>query len=278
MPLVTVADALAQDPRRRRAAWQPRTVPLDTTRTGRILAEPLKAPARAAALPGLAPWTAMRCAPADRRRSCRRTPQCDRRSAGRPRLRRARMARARRCASSPARRCRRARTRSSSRKTPRPATPERFRHRARSAQPRAASSALPGWTSGRARRCCRVSPVLGAREIGLAAAMNHDRLCRWCRRPSVAILATGDELCRAGQHARATTRSSRQTTLALAAMIATLRRRTAWTCGIVPDRIRRRSATPLQPRQPAADIMITIGGASVGEHDLVQDAMLAARA
>ena len=111
---------------------------------------------------------------------------------------------------------------------------------------------------------------LGAREIGLAAAMNHDRV-HVVRKPSVAILATGDELVEPGGNPRDDQIIS-SNSLALAAMITTFGGEPV-DLGLVPDRMAK--IEDAIARAAGADILITIGGASVGEHDLVQDAMLA---
>jgi molybdopterin molybdotransferase len=90
---------------------------------------------------------------------------------------------------------------------------------------------------------------LGPREIALAAAMGHATL-PVCRRPRVAVLATGDELVAPGttpgpgqivasNHLGV---GARDTAEDLAAHVA---------------------------GADGADILVTIGGASVGEHDLV---------
>lgn len=111
---------------------------------------------------------------------------------------------------------------------------------------------------------------LGAREIGLAAAMNHDRI-QVVRKPSVAILATGDELVEPGGSPRDDQIIS-SNSLALAAMVTTFGGEPV-DLGLVPDRMGK--IEDAIARAAGADILITIGGASVGDHDLVQDAMLA---
>lgn len=110
--------------------------------------------------------------------------------------------------------------------------------------------------------------VMGARQIGLAAAMNHARV-PVVRRPSVALLATGDELVEPGSTPRDDQIIS-SNALAIAAMIARYGGEPL-DLGIIPDR-----ATRIEKaieRAAGADILVTIGGASVGDHDLVQAAM-----
>lgn len=114
----------------------------------------------------------------------------------------------------------------------------------------------------------RAGAVLGPRELGLAAVMGHARL-PVRRRPRVGVLATGDELRWPGETPGPGEIVSSNTT-ALAAMV----RRwggEAVDLGISPDE---RGA--LSARLAAAeglDALVTSGGASVGDHDLVQDAL-----
>ena len=111
---------------------------------------------------------------------------------------------------------------------------------------------------------------LGAREIGLAAAMNHERVSV-VRKPSVAILATGDELVEPGGNPRDDQIIS-SNSMALAAMITTFGGDPV-DLGLVPDRLPK--IEDAIRRAGGADILLTIGGASVGDHDLVQEAMTA---
>jgi molybdopterin molybdotransferase len=110
--------------------------------------------------------------------------------------------------------------------------------------------------------------LLGAREIGLAAAMNWPTL-PVVRRPQVAIFTTGDELVAPGRTPKADQIVS-SNSFALAAFV----RRyggEAIDLGILPDRL---SAISRAIRKAeAADILLTTGGASVGDHDLVQAAL-----
>ena len=110
--------------------------------------------------------------------------------------------------------------------------------------------------------------TLGARDIGLAAAANAPKLVVR-RRPVVAIIATGDELVLPGGTPRADQIVS-SNSHALAAMAQHLGA-TVVNLGIVPDNLK---ATERAIRKAAkADILITTGGASVGDHDYVQEAL-----
>jgi molybdopterin molybdotransferase len=111
---------------------------------------------------------------------------------------------------------------------------------------------------------------LGPRQLGLAAAMGHGVL-GVRRRPVVAILATGNELVPPGTPPRAGQIVS-SNSVALAGLVE------AWggvglDLGIARDDM---AATRYAlTRAAGADIVLTTGGASVGEHDLVRQALAA---
>ena len=112
---------------------------------------------------------------------------------------------------------------------------------------------------------------LNARDLSLAASMNVDKL-PVRRKPVVAILATGDELVMPGEEPAAGQIIS-SNPYALSAMIGV--------AGGEPHRlgIARDTLESLDERirdARDADILLTIGGASVGEHDLVQQALSSA--
>jgi len=111
---------------------------------------------------------------------------------------------------------------------------------------------------------------LSARDIGLAAAANHPWLVAH-RRPRVAVLATGDEIALPGEPIPPGGIVS-SNSHALAALI-----RAAGGTPLV---------LPVAPDDPAAigavadavagvDLLVTTGGASVGDHDLVISALSA---
>jgi molybdopterin molybdotransferase len=114
----------------------------------------------------------------------------------------------------------------------------------------------------------RQGTLLGAREIGLAAAMNWPTL-PIARRPLVAIFTTGDELVPPGGRPKADQIVS-SNSFALAAFV----RRYGGEpidLGILPDRLSAISRAIRKAQD--ADILVTTGGASVGDHDLVQAAL-----
>jgi molybdopterin molybdotransferase len=112
---------------------------------------------------------------------------------------------------------------------------------------------------------------LTVRDVGLAAAMNRPWLLVR-RRPRVAILPTGDEVVMPGDPVGLNQIVS-SNGLALGALVEA--------CGGVPLHL------PIAPDDSSAlqriaegavgaDLLVTTGGASVGEHDLVRDALGAA--
>ena len=109
---------------------------------------------------------------------------------------------------------------------------------------------------------------LGARAIGLIAAGNHPWVAVH-RQPRIAILATGDEIVLPGEPLAAGGIVS-SNAHALAGLVRA--------GGGIP------SVLPIAPDDPAAiasvadrlsgiDLLLTTGGASVGEHDLVQTSL-----
>jgi molybdopterin molybdotransferase len=109
---------------------------------------------------------------------------------------------------------------------------------------------------------------LSARDVGLLAAMNRPWLMVH-RRPRIGILSTGDEIVMPGDpigpHQIVSSNS-----LALAAAVAA--------CGAIAVSVGNAPDDPEALRRIAAatrgvDLLVTTGGASVGEHDLVRDAL-----
>ena len=113
---------------------------------------------------------------------------------------------------------------------------------------------------------------LTARDLMLAAAMNYPSLSVH-RRPKVAVLGTGDELVAPGSTPapgeivysngfalRALARSEGAEPLDL---------------GVVGDKVEAIAAAVRKARDTRCDVLVTTGGASVGEHDLVQGALAA---
>jgi len=111
---------------------------------------------------------------------------------------------------------------------------------------------------------------LGPAELALAAAMNHPAL-PVTRRPRVALLATGDELVRPGEEigpdqiVASNTFAVRAYAENAGADVIDL--------GIAGDNFAAIEAAIRSARAYGADVLVTLGGASVGDHDLVQTAL-----
>jgi molybdopterin molybdotransferase len=114
----------------------------------------------------------------------------------------------------------------------------------------------------------RAGRRLGARDLMLAAQMNH-AVIPVRRRPKVAILASGDELIPPGE----TPRSGQIVSSIPAGLAAILRRAGAEVkpLGIAKDTLASLAAHIAAAKE--ADVLVTIGGASVGDHDLVREAL-----
>jgi molybdopterin molybdotransferase len=113
-----------------------------------------------------------------------------------------------------------------------------------------------------------VGRAITARDVGLAAAMNTP----WImvrRRPKVAILATGDEIVRPGEPIGPNQIVS-SNSYALSALVRACGGEPV-VLGIAPDTIE--GIQQLVRGARGADLVLTTGGASVGEHDLVQKAL-----
>ena len=110
--------------------------------------------------------------------------------------------------------------------------------------------------------------VLNARDIGLAASANAGTL-RVRRKPVVALLSTGDELVLPGQ-VPAPDQIVSSNSHALAAMAEHFGAE-VFNLGIVPDRLK--ATERAIAKAAGADILLTTGGASVGDHDFVQEAL-----
>lgn len=111
---------------------------------------------------------------------------------------------------------------------------------------------------------------LSGRDLMLAAAMNYPSL-RVHRQPKVAVLGTGDELVPPGSKLDlgAIVYSNGFALTALARSEGG----TVLDLGIARDRIEDITAGVRRAREWGADALVTTGGASVGEHDLVQRAL-----
>ncbi len=113
---------------------------------------------------------------------------------------------------------------------------------------------------------------LTSRDLALAAAMNHASVPVH-RRPKVAMLATGDELVMPGREP-GPGQIVYSNGFALHAQIYGEDAEVI-DLGIAPDNLDATIAAVRRAREAGADVLVTTGGASVGEHDYVQKAFLA---
>jgi molybdopterin molybdotransferase len=113
---------------------------------------------------------------------------------------------------------------------------------------------------------------LTARDLTLAAAMNHPQVPVH-RRPRVAVAATGDELVLPG-----VTPGPGQIVYSNGFSLMALARTEGaevTDLGVVPDKLDATIAAVRRARDLPADVLVTTGGASVGDYDLVQPAFAA---
>ncbi|MEZ2406252.1 molybdopterin molybdotransferase [Bosea sp. OAE752] len=112
--------------------------------------------------------------------------------------------------------------------------------------------------------------MLDSAALGLAAAMGHPQLPVRCK-PRVAILATGDELVAPGEPT-GPDQIVASNSFSLMALVEKAGGE-ALDLGIARDDHDDLAARIAAARAAEADVLITLGGASVGEHDLVQEAL-----
>ncbi len=112
---------------------------------------------------------------------------------------------------------------------------------------------------------------LSARDVALAAAANRPTV-NVRRRPRVAILATGDEL-RAPGEALGPAEIVASNNLFIAGLVQS-EGGEALDLGIAPDRPEALAERIAAAQVARADVLVTLGGASVGDYDLVQKALV----
>jgi molybdopterin molybdotransferase len=108
------------------------------------------------------------------------------------------------------------------------------------------------------------------RDLALAASMNHPSLPVY-RRPKVALLATGDELVAPG-----TTPGPGQIVYSNGFALRALARHVGadtLDLGVSRDTVAETAAAIRRGIDAGIDVLVTTGGASVGDHDVVKDAL-----
>ncbi|WP_244530606.1 molybdopterin molybdotransferase MoeA [Salaquimonas pukyongi] len=116
----------------------------------------------------------------------------------------------------------------------------------------------------------KAGTVIDAQSLSLAAAMNHAELPVW-KKPVVAVLATGDELVLPGEQL-----GEGQILASNTFGIAAIARQAGGSVidlGIARDTLDDLTARIGKALDNGADLIVTTGGASVGDHDLVKPAM-----
>ena len=111
---------------------------------------------------------------------------------------------------------------------------------------------------------------MGPAHLSLAASMNHATL-PVLKRPKLAVLATGNELVLPGEDP-----SDDQIIASNNIGVLSLAQRAGADCldlGIARDNEQDIAAKVSEAKEAGVDILVTSGGVSVGEHDLVQDVL-----
>src|SRR5262245_17336099 len=112
--------------------------------------------------------------------------------------------------------------------------------------------------------------ILDPAALSLAASANHPRL-PVIKAPLVATIATGDELVSPGSRP-APGQIIASNAYGVAAIIQAARA-DVLDLGIVPDRHEAIAAALKRALEAKADVIVTLGGASVGDHDLIHDVL-----
>ncbi len=113
--------------------------------------------------------------------------------------------------------------------------------------------------------------IMGPAELALAAAMNHAEV-PVVRRPRIAIMASGDELILPGKNP-----GPSQIIACNSFAVAGLARDAGGDVidlGLFKDDLEQLQLGISQARALKVDILVTLGGASVGDHDLLRPALL----
>ncbi|RJG45343.1 MULTISPECIES: gephyrin-like molybdotransferase Glp [unclassified Mesorhizobium] len=112
--------------------------------------------------------------------------------------------------------------------------------------------------------------VLDAGALSLAASANHPRL-PVVKKPLLAIIATGDELLPPGSEP-GPDQIIASNSFGVAAIAESVGARVL-DLGIAPDRKEAIAALIKRAMEAGADVIVTLGGASVGDHDFIHDVL-----
>ncbi len=112
--------------------------------------------------------------------------------------------------------------------------------------------------------------VLDAGALSLAASANHPRL-PVVKKPLLAIIATGDELLPPGSEP-GPDQIIASNSYGVAAIAESVGAKVL-DLGIAPDRKEAIAALIRQALEAGADVIVTLGGASVGDHDFIHDVL-----
>ncbi len=116
--------------------------------------------------------------------------------------------------------------------------------------------------------CCEAGSEIGSGEVGLLASQDVASISVW-KRPRVAIVCTGDELRDIGEPSRPGSIVS-SNSYALSAQVREAGAE-AWVLPTVRDQ--RASAAHAIRNALSADVVVISGGVSVGDYDVVRDAL-----
>jgi len=130
---------------------------------------------------------------------------------------------------------------------------------------------LAGQDFAQDEKALSAGDVLDAGRLTLAAGMNHENLPVF-KRPKIAILATGDELLPPGSKP-GPDQIIASNSFGVAA-IARDNGAEVIDLGIVADDQQAIAAEVARAQAADVDVLVTLGGASVGDHDLVQATLL----
>ena len=128
------------------------------------------------------------------------------------------------------------------------------------------------WTFSEGETIIAAGRRLTPRDVALAAAANHTAL-GVRRRARVAILATGDELVPPGG-SLGPAQIVASNNFAVAGLVEAYGG-VAIDLGIAIDELGATKAAISRARDAKADVLVTLGGASVGDYDLVQQSLVA---